>query len=58
MDFHKPPRDLKVLFNILGLVCLSDLKVEILTSFPYIVSCINFFILVYTFLGLPWWLRG
>ena len=59
MDFHKPPRDLKVLINILGLVCLSDLKVEMLTSLPYIVSsCINFFILVYTFLGLPWWLRG
>ena len=58
MDFHKPPRDLKVLINILG-CCLSDLKVEMLTSLPYIVSsCINFFILVYTFLGLPWWLRG
>lgn len=34
MDFHKPLRDLKVLINILGLVCLSDLKVKCLLHSP------------------------
>lgn len=39
MDFHKPPRDLKVLFNILGLVSLSDLKVKSLFHPPEL-SCL------------------
>lgn len=46
MDFHKSSRDLKVLINILGVVCLSDLKVKCyFTPLSYLVSsCINFFL--------------
>lgn len=52
MDFHKPPRDLKVLINILGLVCLSDLKVKCLLYPRVILSLLRltFSVLVYIIL--------